>query len=272
MRLRIGCIVIGFLPLILSLAAQTASSGSASSQVPPLILFSSVATDEGGNTVSGVVSITFSLFNNQQGGEPLWTEKQNVQLDSTGHYSVQLGITKPNGVPATLFTNGEARWLGVRIAGQAEQPRVLLLSVPYALKAGDAATIGGLPPSAFVLAAPPTGADGAATATGSAAPPADAPPAGSVTGSGTADYIPLWTSTSSIGNSVLFQSGTGKTAKLGVNTTTPASTLNVKGAATIRGLFSLPAGGTATAAKGFNSQAEQLTASAFNSGTSNACF
>ena len=89
---------------------------------------------------------------------PLWTETQNnVQLDPTGHYSVQLGITKPNGVPTTLFTTGEARWLGVRIAEQVEQPRVLLLSVPYALKAGDAATIGGLPPSAFVLAAPGTG-------------------------------------------------------------------------------------------------------------------
>jgi hypothetical protein len=270
MKLRIGCIVFGFLSLVLSLAAQTASSGSAASQVPPLMQFSSVATDEGGSTLNGAVSITFSLFNNQRGGEPLWTEKQNVQLDSTGHYSVQLGITRPNGVPATLFTSGEARWLGVRIGGQAEQPRVLLLSVPYALKAGDAATIGGLPPSAFVLAAPPMSGDGSATTTGSAAPLADAPPAGSVTGSGTADFIPLWTSTSNIGNSVLFQSGTGKTAKLGINTITPASTLDVQGAATIRGLFSLPSIGKATAAKGFNSQAEELTASAFNSGTSKA--
>jgi hypothetical protein len=110
MKLRVGCMIVGFLSLILSLAAQTSSSGSATSQVPPLMQFSNIATDEGGNTLSGAVSITFSLFNNQRGGEPLWTEKQNnVQLDSTGHYSVQLGITKPNGVPATLFTSGEAR-------------------------------------------------------------------------------------------------------------------------------------------------------------------
>jgi len=270
MRLRIGCIVVGFLSLVLSVAAQTASSGSVSSQVPPLIQFSSIATDDGGNTLSGVVSVTFSLFSTQQGGEPLWAEKQNVQLDSTGHYSVQLGITKPNGMPATLFTSGEARWLGVRIAEQAEESRVLLLSVPYALKAGDAATIGGLPPSAFVLAGPAIGADGSATTTSSAAPPTGQLPTGGVTGSGTADFIPLWTSTSNIGNSVLFQSGTGTTAKLGINTITPASTLDVKGAATIRGLFSLPASGTASATKGFNSQAQQLSASAFNSGTSKA--
>ena len=191
MKRRVGCIVVVSLLLVLSLAAQTASSGSASSQVPPLIQFSSVAADEGGNTLSGAVNIIFSLFNNQRCGEPLWTEKQNVQLDSTGHYSVQLGITKPNGMPATLFTSGEARWLGVRIAGQAEQPRVLLLSVPYALKAGDAATIGGLPPSAFVLAVPATGADGSTIITHSAAPPADQPPASGVTGSALRTTIAL---------------------------------------------------------------------------------
>jgi len=62
---------------------------------------------------------------------------------------------KSSGLPTALFTAGQARWLGVRIAEQAEQPRVLLLSVPYALKAGDAATTGGLPPSAFVSGGTP---------------------------------------------------------------------------------------------------------------------
>jgi hypothetical protein len=148
MKLRAACVVVGFLSLVLSMSTQTAIRNSASAQVPPpLIQFSNVATDEGGNTLSGVVSIAFSLYNAQQGGEPLWTKTQNnVQLDPTGHYPVQLGITKPNGVPTTLFTTGEARWLGVQIAQQPVQPRVLLLSLPYALKAGDATTVGGLPP------------------------------------------------------------------------------------------------------------------------------
>jgi hypothetical protein len=103
-----------------------------------LIPYSNIATDDGGSSLSGVVNITFSLYAAQQGGAPLWTETQsNIQLDPTGHYSVQLGITQTNGVPTTLFTTTEARWLSVRIAEQVEQPRVLLLSVPYALKAGD---------------------------------------------------------------------------------------------------------------------------------------
>ena len=270
MKLRIGGVVVGFLLFALSLAAQTASSASAASQVPPLIPFSGVASDEGGNSLSGVVNLTFSLYAAQQGGAPLWTETQNnVQLDPAGHYSVQLGITKPNGVPTTLFTTGEARWLGVRIAEQGEQPRMLLLSVPYALKAGDAATIGGLPPSAFVLAGPLSGtssASGAEPVTGQGGPP----PSGDVTGTGTVNYLPLWDSTSDIISSVLYQKGTGKTAKIGINTITPASTLDVKGGGTIRGTLSLPSNGTATATAGKNSQPLNLAASAFNSTSSTA--
>jgi hypothetical protein len=271
MKLRIGCVIVGLL-FVLSLRAQTASSASPSSQVPPLIQFSNVATDEGGNTLSGIVNLTFSLYAAQQGGDSLWTETQNnVQLDATGHYSVQLGITKPNGVPTSLFTSGEARWLGVRIAEQAEQPRVLLLSVPYALKAGDAATIGGLPPSAFVLAAPGTGSASTTFVASSSASDTQAaiPAATDVTGLGTINFIPLWTSTSNIANSVLFQSAASP-FRIGINTITPATTLDVKGAGTIRGVLALPATAAATAAKGANSQPLNLVASAFNSTTSTA--
>ncbi len=275
-QVRAGMLPISIVLLscLLSQAQQSVTT-AANATVPPLIQFSSIATDEGGSSLSGVVNLTFSLYAGQQGGEPLWTETQNnVQLDPTGHYSVQLGITKPNGVPTTLFTTGEARWLGVQIAGQGEQPRVLLLSVPYALKAGDAATIGGLPPSAFVLAAPPfssttsstpTASDASAALQSSAAPPTG----GAVTGTGTVNFLPLWDSASDIISSVLFQSATAP-FKIGINTTTPATTLDVKGAGTIRGILSLPAAGTATATKGANSQPLNLVASAFNSTSSTA--
>ena len=259
--------------LISALSSAAQQSGTAANtSVPPLIPFASVATDEGGSSLSGVVSITFSLYAGQQGGAPLWTETQNnIQLDATGHYSVQLGITQTNGVPTTLFTTGEARWLGVQIAEQGEQPRVLLLSVPYALKAGDAATIGGLPPSAFVLAASPlsaaSGSLQAAPLDGSSTLPNSAPPptGGAVTGTGTVNYLPLWDSTSDIISSVLFQSGTGTTAKIGINNPTPATTLDVAGSSIVRGTLELPNAGTATAAAGKNSQPFAQLASAFNS-------
>ena len=76
-------------------------------------------------------------------------------VDADGHYSVLMGATQNEGMPLDLFTSGEPRWLGVQFnrAGEAEQPRVLLVSVPYALKSADADTLGGKPASAYLLAA-----------------------------------------------------------------------------------------------------------------------
>jgi len=272
MKLRFSCVIVVLLSFALAVSAQTVDAGlAATTQVPRLIQFSNVATDEGGNSMSGMVRITFSLYTVQRGGEPLWTETQNVQLDATGHYSVQLGITKPGGMAANLFTTGQARWLGIQIAEQAAQPRVLLMSVPYALKAGDAETIGGLPASAFVLAAPYSGgmqtADENATSSSSTPPP----PASAVTTSGgSSGKLPLWDGATDITNSVIVQSGSGSTAKVGIGTSSPASTLDVKGTGTVRGTLSLPATAAATSTAGKRSQALNLAASAFNSSTSTA--
>jgi len=93
-------------------------------------------------------------------------------------------------------------------------------------------------------------------------------PSATISGSGTTNFIPIWTNSTTLGNSVFFQLGTGAKAKVGIGTTKPASTLDVKGGGTIRGLFSLPATGTATAAAGFNSQPIDLAASVFNSSAS----
>jgi hypothetical protein len=119
-----------------------------------LVNFSGRAADAQGKAIFGIAGVTFAIYKEQSEGAPLWMETQNVQADARGNYTIQLGTTKPEGLPLELFSSGEARWLGVRVNGGEEQPRVLLLSVPYALKAADAETVGGLPASAFVLAAP----------------------------------------------------------------------------------------------------------------------
>ncbi|HEY4960070.1 MAG TPA: hypothetical protein VII29_04350, partial [Terriglobales bacterium] len=66
-------------------------------------------------------------------GAPVWLETQNVTPDATGHYSVLLGSSRAEGLPSDLFAAQEERWLGVQVQGQPEQPRVLLVSVPYAM-------------------------------------------------------------------------------------------------------------------------------------------
>jgi hypothetical protein len=208
--------------------------------VPHLVRFGGVLTDLAGKPLTGTVGVTFALYSDQQAGVPLWLEMQNVVPDLTGHYSVQLGSTKPDGIPTELFTSGEARWLGVQPEGQAEQPRVLLLSVPYALKAGDAETLGGLPPSAFVQAnqaQPRTeGAAAGSAATRKAAAQSSVPPANpAVTGKGVVDFIPMWDTTSDILDSVMFQ----KSLQIGINTTSPAATLDVNGKSDIRDTLTL---------------------------------
>jgi hypothetical protein len=156
MKSCIGWGAFTFLSLVVSMGAQNAGNNSApaSVQVPRLLRFGATIKDEYGNPLNGRLRVTFSLYSEQTGGTPLWQETQNLSLDSNGRYSAMLGSTQPNGVPLGLFTSAEAQWLGVTPQGQAEQPRVMLVSTPYALKAADAETIGGLPPSAFVLASP----------------------------------------------------------------------------------------------------------------------
>ena len=121
--------------------------------VPRLVKFSGVVKDELGGPHSGTVGITFAIYKDQEGGAAQWLETQNVQLDEQGHYTVLLGASKSEGLPLELFSAGEPRWLGVlvNLPHEVEQPRVLLVSVPYALKAADADTLGGRPLSSFVL-------------------------------------------------------------------------------------------------------------------------
>ena len=133
---------VGLLTIACSLLTAAQQISTINAVVPNLINFSGTLTDANGRAVTSVTAVTFALYADQQDGAALWQETQNVFADKNGHYSVMLGSTKPEGLPANLFTSGEARWLGVRINGGEELPRVLLLSVPYALKAADAQTLG----------------------------------------------------------------------------------------------------------------------------------
>ncbi len=251
-----AAVALSFLALVFSAAAQTspANSGasSVSTQVPRLIRFSGVAKDETGKPASGVLGITFALYRDEQGGAPLWIETQNVQADAAGHYTALLGSATADGVPLGLFSSTEAHWISTQISGRGESARMLLLSVPYALKAADAETLGGMPASAFVQATPTTLAT-ASTTHGSAKPSAAATPAASISGTGTTDYIPLWTSATAQGSSILFQTG----GNVGVNTKTPGATLDTAGTAiAVRGTSSGTTGkglvGTVTSTTGVN--------------------
>lgn len=251
MKLQLGCVALAYLSMVSSMSAQTASgnvaattaatqsaaqSAAAASQVPRLVRFSgtaqnvnadetsgSIATRGSASVPAGVVGMTFSLYSEQTGGAPLWSEVQNVPVDKTGHYTVQLGSTQADGLPVELFSSAQAQWLGVRQEGQAEQPRIMLLSVPYALKAADAETFGGKPPSAF-LSAPTsaTAAAGSGTTPGTNGKQSGAPPP--ITGGGTADFLAIWDTSSNLSTSDIYESSAGN---IGIGTTSPIYPLEI---------------------------------------------
>jgi len=57
---------------------------------------------------------------------------------------------------------------------------------------------------------------------------------------GTADFLPIFSGADTIIDSAVFQTGSATTAKIGIDTTTPATQLDVNGAATVRGTLGLP--------------------------------
>jgi hypothetical protein len=119
---------------------------------PTLIPISGELRTPDGLPRSGNVLLVISLYEGRDDSAPRWIEHQAVTLDATGHYSLQFGATRSDGLPPDLFSGPEAaRWVGVGVENEPEQPRVMLVSVPYAAKAGSADLLAGKPLTDFVL-------------------------------------------------------------------------------------------------------------------------
>ena len=131
-----------------------------SASIPRSITITGVFRPADGKPPAGVETVTLSVYTDEQGGTPLFQETQQVTLDDRGRYSVVLGAAHADGIPPAVFASG-AQWLGTVFerTGEVEGPRVRLTSVPYAIRAAEADTLGGHPASDYLLA---TGGAGAA--------------------------------------------------------------------------------------------------------------
>ena len=136
---------------VLVLISTTTAQQAPTTTIPNLIRYGGALKDaQGAPLASSTAGVTFAVYTRQDGGAPLWMETQNVTTDSSGNYSVVLGSATAAGLPPDLFSQQEQHWLGVQVQGQPEQPRVLMVSVPYAFKASEADKLAGHSASEFV--------------------------------------------------------------------------------------------------------------------------
>jgi hypothetical protein len=208
-----------------------ARSNAASPVVPQLMRYAGVAANRAGDTVEAV----FRVYSSPESGASLWSETQTVTADATGRFSVLLGAATAGGLPQALFSSGQGQWLAVSIERGAEQGRTKLASVAYAMKAADAESLAGRSAADFVTQAQLAlvAKDLAQKATPLIMPLV------TPSGSGTTNYVPLWTSSSALGNSAIYQSGTS----IGIGTLTPSAPLDVVGPATKEPSLVLQGGG-----------------------------
>ena len=204
----------------LAQSSQPASSIS----LPRLVSLSGTLRPADGQPPAAVETVALAIYAEETGGTPLWWETQNVAVDAEGRYTLLLGASQADGVPLGVFASGEAQWLSVvfQRPGEVEGPRMRITSVPYALHAADAATLGGQPASAYMLA--PT-AKGERTTSG------DSTTVSNVVGNppqvvlpGTTNFLAKYVNAVDVGNSNVYEAG----GRVGINTAAPLDYLHVR--------------------------------------------
>ncbi len=113
-------------------------TASAWASVPKTLHYSG-KLDTSNSAFTGTIDITFTLYANANATTGFWSESQAVVVHN-GRFHVQLGSTTPL---LTQQLDVAALHLGVKVATDNEMAKVPISSVPYALQAANAATLGG---------------------------------------------------------------------------------------------------------------------------------
>jgi len=134
--LKTLCIVIGaLLATIPSLAQSTNKSGDTQTadadQIPRLLSYQGVLHDNEGNAVAdGSYVMTFTLYENAESADALWSETRQVAL-AGGVFHANLGS-----VNALLLPFDRAYWLGIAVGEAGElAPRIALTATAYSFMA-----------------------------------------------------------------------------------------------------------------------------------------
>jgi hypothetical protein len=135
-------------PALLIAALVAAASSTAHAEVPSVIPFAGRLADDNGPIPDGAHTFTFRLYDTQEAGtgNAVWMEQfTNVDVED-GLVYARLGSTEGHALDATVL-DGRRLFLEIVYDNTTIfSPRLALESVPYAVHAGTADTIGGLEP------------------------------------------------------------------------------------------------------------------------------
>jgi hypothetical protein len=121
-------LVIGALVALLTILA--------SAQVPQMINYQGKLTTNTGAPVNDTLQVVFTIYADEAGTTPLWTETQPTVVVEKGVFNVLLGSV--DSIPYSVF-DGSIRYLGVKVGDDPEiTPRKPMVSVAYAYRAGTA--------------------------------------------------------------------------------------------------------------------------------------
>jgi hypothetical protein len=133
--------------LLFAITAAVLFAFAAGAGVPQLINYQGVLVDDDGHAISGIQSIQFGIYDSETGGEPLWSETQNVVV-TDGLFHVLLGAVTL--IPHSVFDGGD-KYLAVKVESDPEMtPRRQVVSVAYAYHSGEADSLDGYSASDFV--------------------------------------------------------------------------------------------------------------------------
>jgi hypothetical protein len=220
------------------------------SEIPHKMNYQGMLTDDVGTPITDDLDLTFRIFDAASGGNQEWTETQSDVSIISGLFNVVLGSVNSINLPFD-----EEYWLEIEIEGSGVvTPRIQLTSMGYAYMAETALTDGDWTISGdnmyssvsgnvgIGVASPSEKLDvnGTIRTTGFEMPTAASAgyvlttngtgvgtwqpvPGGDIGGSGTANYIPKFTSSTTVGNSAMYQSG----SNIGIGTTSPTAPLTI---------------------------------------------
>jgi hypothetical protein len=110
----------------------------------PSVKVRGVLKDHGGACLTGVIGVLFGIYEEKEGGAPIWQEVQNVDADAHGRFVAMVGSTKSEGIPSELFRPEKIYWLGMQalLPGEVEQARLPVVGTSSGLIVRQATRLG----------------------------------------------------------------------------------------------------------------------------------